>query len=361
MWSADCIFLLTWHFILCQMVMFCCRPKSFFWPHKNGWLLYNSKISKAAQLQSSLTCLIFLVFGVLWKVFFGQKESVIYVCNQLIQPSECPLKTETQMRRCSRMVALFICQTKCGQLIAFSCSPDTSLFAIWYVLLPSQIQIFLTSLKWVIAVKLINFKICSISIQSHMSHNFCICCPIDSVFGQEESGSNYFYMQLTQESMSNCSNLPQNALYRPRLRSGAVLGLLLHLFVRQNVVSWLHFLAYLKLHLLLNGNVLLPTKIIFLTSQNCFRQNVVSWLHFLAHITQSIRYLLGLYFAGMPFRLVTLPMYNVVAVAAKYATISVIGQQESVAMCKKKTPQDDPSINALKFMALAWRAMIVQK
>ena len=40
-------------------------------------------------------------------------------------PSERPLQTLTQIRRCSRVVAAFICQTKSGQLIAFVCSPET--------------------------------------------------------------------------------------------------------------------------------------------------------------------------------------------------------------------------------------------
>ena len=52
----------------------------------------------------------------------------------------------------------------------------------------------------------------------------------------------FICIQLTLESMFNCSNLPQNALCRRRLRSGAVLGWLLHLYVRQIVVNWLHLL-----------------------------------------------------------------------------------------------------------------------
>ena len=49
---------------------------------------------------------------------------------------------------------------------------------------------------------------------------------------------NFICIQHTQGSTSNCSNLPQKALCRCWLRSGAVLGRLLHLFVWLNVVSW---------------------------------------------------------------------------------------------------------------------------
>jgi hypothetical protein len=49
-------------------------------------------------------------------------------------------------------------------------------------------------------------------------------------------------LQLTLELTSNCNYLPQIALSRRRLRSGAVLGWLLHLFVIQNVVSFLNML-----------------------------------------------------------------------------------------------------------------------
>jgi hypothetical protein len=51
-------------------------------------------------------------------------------------------------------------------------------------------------------------------------------------FGQKVS-VHYTCIQLTQESTSKCSNLPQNALCRRWLRSGAVLGWSLHLFARQ--------------------------------------------------------------------------------------------------------------------------------
>ena len=49
---------------------------------------------------------------------------------------------------------------------------------------------------------------------------------------------NCISIQLTQWSTSICSNLPQNAVSRPWLRSGAVLWRLLNLFVWLNVVSW---------------------------------------------------------------------------------------------------------------------------
>ncbi len=64
-------------------------------------------------------------------------------------------------------------------------------------------------------------------------------------FGQKVS-VHYTCIQLTQESTSKCSNLPQNALCRRWLRSGAVLGWLLHLFARQKVVSWLHLFAHMR-------------------------------------------------------------------------------------------------------------------
>ena len=49
---------------------------------------------------------------------------------------------------------------------------------------------------------------------------------------------NCISIQLTQWSTCNYSNLPQNAISRPWLRSGAVLWRLLNLFVWLNVVSW---------------------------------------------------------------------------------------------------------------------------
>ena len=112
---------------------------------------------------------------------------------------------------------------------------------------------------------------------------------------------------------SNCSNHPLNAFCRCRLRSGAILGWLLHLFIRQYVVS--------RLHLLLPGH---SSAVIcmFCTSQHTLKDRQ----HFI-RATQELQW------HGLQFL--------------------CHGLTELVAACKKKIPQEYPSISALKTMAFA--------